>query len=122
MSDRGSGDGVGFNINIPVPPGSGIGAYQAAFERVVLPALRVFDPELILVSSGFDASALDPLSHTMLNSTSFGNIARQLVEFAVHSATARGRIVFTHEGGYSDVHAPFCGLRVIEAMRGMWLQ
>jgi acetoin utilization deacetylase AcuC-like enzyme len=101
-----------------VPPGSGIGAYGAAFERVVLPALRAFDPELVLVSSGFDASALDPLSHTMLNSTAFGNIARQLVDFAAQSATCRGRIVFTHEGGYSDIHAPFCGLRVVEALRG----
>jgi len=111
--DVGVGKGVGFNINIPLPPGSGIGAYTSVFERVVEPALHAYAPDLILVSSGFDASALDPLSHTMLNSSAFGIMARKLV------AVANGRIVFVHEGGYSDIHAPFCGIRVVEAMLGV---
>lgn len=119
VADVGAGRGVGYNLNVPLPPGSGLGAYAAAFERVVEPALRAFDADLLLVSSGFDASALDPLSHTMLNSTAFGDMARRLLRVARASAATRGRVVFAHEGGYSDVHAPFCGLRVVEALAGV---
>ena len=82
-------------------------------------ALRAFNAELLLVSSGFDASALDPLSHTMLNSTAFGDMTRRLLRVARDSSSTQGRVVFTHEGGYSDVHAPFCGLRVVEALAGV---
>jgi acetoin utilization deacetylase AcuC-like enzyme len=48
-------------INIPLPPGSGSGAYEYAFEKVVIPALERFKPDFILVSSGFDASYMDLL-------------------------------------------------------------
>ena len=60
MEDNGAGRGAGFNLNLPMPPGSGVGAYLAAFERVVVPALRKFKPELIVVASGLDANAYDP--------------------------------------------------------------
>jgi acetoin utilization deacetylase AcuC-like enzyme len=53
---------------VPLPPGSGSGAYRAAFDRVVAPALDTFQPQLILVSSGFDASFRDPLSAQMCGS------------------------------------------------------
>ena len=56
-TDNGEGDGVGANINIPLPRGGGRGAYVAAFERVVVPALERFQPEFIIVASGLDASA-----------------------------------------------------------------
>lgn len=46
----GEGAGTGYNLNIPLPPGSGWGAYKAAFRRVVLPALAAYKPDLILVS------------------------------------------------------------------------
>ncbi|MCG8441031.1 MAG: class II histone deacetylase, partial [Caulobacterales bacterium] len=54
---RGEGAGLGYNINAPLPPGSGVGAYQAVFDRIVLPALRAFRPDFILVPSGFDGGA-----------------------------------------------------------------
>ena len=57
----GRGRGSRDELNIPLPPGGGIAAYAYAFERVVVPALRAFRPELIIVASGFDASAYDPL-------------------------------------------------------------
>lgn len=49
QADRGAGRGEGFNINIPMPPGTGVGGYEALFDRAVIPALRAFKPELILV-------------------------------------------------------------------------
>ena len=55
-AERGEGRGEGLNINAPLPPGCGTGAYLAAFERLVIPALHAFRPEMIVVCSGFDAA------------------------------------------------------------------
>lgn len=112
----GEGAGRGYNLNVPLPPGSAIGAYRDAFDRVVLPALRAFRPELILVSSGFDPSFLDTLGRMLLRACDFGELARRLV--AAADELCSGRIVFSHEGGYSEVYVPFCGVAVLEAMTG----
>jgi acetoin utilization deacetylase AcuC-like enzyme len=53
----GAGAGLGTNINVPLPPGCGHGAYVATFERVVVPALEAFKPQLILVSSGAEPAS-----------------------------------------------------------------
>lgn len=116
MKDRGEGPGEGYNINVPLPPGSGSGAYYAAFERVVLPALHAYRPELIVVTSGFDASGLDPLARLMLHSEAYRALTRRLVEAAAD--ICNGRIAMTHEGGYSRAYAPFCGLAVLETLSG----
>ena len=78
--ETGEGEGESFTVNCPLPPGSGVGAYLAVLDRVVDPCLEAFEPELILVSSGFDAGALDPLGHMMLTSTFFGTAAKRLVD------------------------------------------
>ena len=106
--EAGEGAGRGYNVNVPLPPGSGIGAYAAAFERVVEPALRAFAPGLILVSCGFDASFLDPLGRMLLTAADFGALAGRLVACAAE--LCGGRLVFAHEGGYSEVYVPFCGV------------
>lgn len=112
----GGGAGKGFNINIPLPPGSGRGAYIAAFERVVLPALQAYRPEFILVASGFDAAGHDPLGRNMLYSSVYGEMTRMLMRVA--DQLCKGRLMMTHEGGYSPSIVPFCGLRVLEALSG----
>lgn len=71
VSEVGKGAGEGFTLNVPLPPGCGGGAYRAAFDRVVGPALDAFRPELILVSAGYDASYLDPLAAMMLSAADF---------------------------------------------------
>lgn len=116
MESRGTDRGEGYNINIPLPPGSGNGAFLAAFEQVILPALRAYKPELILVTSGFDASGMDPLARLMLNSDTY----RALTELLIGAADdlCEGRLAMTHEGGYSRAYAPFCGLAVMEALSG----
>ena len=86
-------------INIPLPPGSGSGAYTYAFDRVVIPALYRFKPDLILVSSGFDASFADPLAAMILSSEAFGSMTASLVKAA--DDLCGGKLIFTHEGGYS---------------------
>lgn len=116
LDERGGGPGVGATLNIPLPSGSGNGAYLDAFDRVVVPAVRAFAPELILVSSGFDPSPVDPLGRMNVTSGGFRGIAQRLL--AVAGEVCDGRIVFSHEGGYSPVHVPFCGLAVLEEMSG----
>lgn len=116
MDSRGRGRGEGYNINVPLPPGSGIGAYHACFDRVVLPALSAYRPQLIVVTSGFDACGLDPLARLMLNSNAYRLLTRKLMMAA--DDLCGGRIAMTHEGGYSRAYAPFCGLAVMETLAG----
>ena len=115
-ADVGIGDGLGAHINIPLPPGSGIGAYRAAFERVVLPAIRWRGADLILVSCGFDAAANDPSGRMLLTSDDFRLMTRWIQEVA--NERSGGRLVVVHEGGYSPTYVPFCGVAVIEELSG----
>jgi len=117
MEERGEGSGHGYNINVPLSPGSGHGAYLATFERVVLPALRAFKPELIMVPSGFDGSIYDPLGRMMAYSETYRLMTRRLME-AAHELCG-GRLVLSHEGGYAPTYVPFCGLAVMEELSGV---
>ncbi|RLN95305.1 hypothetical protein BBJ28_00010341 [Nothophytophthora sp. Chile5] len=117
VSERGTGLGEGFTVNLPLPPGSGSGAYEYAFQQVVIPALEAFKPDFVLVSSGFDASYADPLAAMILSSSVFRFMAQALVEAA--RRLCGGRIVFAHEGGYSETYVPFCGAAVIETLLGI---
>ena len=114
LAVTGSGAGAHRNLNVPLPPGSGHGAYVDAFERAVVPALLRFRPELIVVACGLDASAMDPLGRMMCTSQTYRELTGQLM--AAANASAAGRIVATHEGGYSNAYVPFCGLAVIETL------
>jgi acetoin utilization deacetylase AcuC-like enzyme len=116
LAERGEGGGFGANINVPLPPGCGHGAFVAAIERVVVPALDRFEPELIVVSSGYDAGAFDSMAHMMAHQGTYSAMAASVVAAAQRHAD--GRLVVLHEGGYSTYHVPFCGLAVIEQMTG----
>jgi hypothetical protein len=115
MEAVGGKDAEFANINIPLHPGSGKGAYSYAFERVVMPALDKFKPDLILVSSGYDASFADPLGAMILTSESYREFTSLLMSAA--DKHAGGKIIFTHEGGYSKDYVPYCGLAVVETLR-----
>jgi acetoin utilization deacetylase AcuC-like enzyme len=112
--DRGAGAGVGANLNVPLLAGSGDDAYRYAFERIVLPALERFSPELIVVASGLDASAVDPLARMQLHSDSY----RSMTCAVTHAAQRHcaGRLAIVHEGGYSEAYVPFCGLAIAEEL------
>ena len=112
--ETGAGEGEGTTINIPLPPGSGHGAYMYALTTLVLPALRAFRPDFILVSSGFDGSFADPLASMMLHSGTYGAWARALQNAA--NELCDGRLVFAHEGGYSKDYVPYCGVAVVDQM------
>lgn len=113
----GEGDGTGFTINIPLPPGTGNAGYLHAIDRIVLPALSRFGPELILVSAGQDASHFDPLGRMSMTANGFRQIASKIA--AIADEACSGRLVALHEGGYSSDYAPICTWAIIESMSGV---
>jgi len=111
---RGAGRGHGFNINIPLPPGCGHASYLEVIDRLVRPALARFRPEMIIVACGYDASAVDPLGRMLATSETFRLMTRAMMQAARDDA--QGRLALVHEGGYSEVHVPFCGHAVLEEL------
>jgi acetoin utilization deacetylase AcuC-like enzyme len=110
----GEGRGRGFNVNVNLPAGTGDPGYLHALDRIVVPVLREFRPEVVVVACGVDASLFDPLSRLALTAAGFGGIAARLL--AVADEVCGGRIISVQEGGYNHVYAPFCWLAVIEAV------
>jgi acetoin utilization deacetylase AcuC-like enzyme len=117
IEENGVGEGLGANVNIPLPAGSGSPAYVEAFERVVVPALDAFRPELVLVASGLDANGMDPLARQLVSSEGYRQLAALVRDAAERHAG--GRLVAAHEGGYSQAVVPFCGLAIVEALSGV---
>jgi acetoin utilization deacetylase AcuC-like enzyme len=100
----GTGDrsecGVAGNIvNVPLPPGCGSHLFRERIERDMLPALRDFKPDFIIISAGFDAHRLDPLAGMNLEDDDFHWITEKLMRIADEACA--GRIVSILEGGYS---------------------
>lgn len=101
VDEIGEGAGKGYTVNVPLAAGGGDSVYAAAFERVVLPVVESYAPELVLVSAGFDAAARDPLAQMQVSPAAFGWMAAALARIA--DATAGGRIALVLEGGYDLV-------------------
>ena len=113
---RGGGAGLDANLNVPLPPGTGHHGYLEAMERIVLPALHRFAPEVIVVACGFDAAALDPLGRMLATAETFRAMTRMMREAA--EILCDGRLILVHEGGYSEAYVPFCGHAVLEELSG----
>ena len=90
--------GVGNIFNVPLAPMSGGREFRAAFEDVILPALRRFRPEFLLISAGFDAHESDPLASLRLHEDDYRWATEALL--AVADECCDGRVVSTLEGGY----------------------
>ena len=116
VAERGVGAGEGANLNIPLLPGGGHTSYLAAMDRIVLPALDRFRPDLIVVASGLDANALDPLARMLAHSDTYRALTARLMQAA--DSLCAGRLVMVHEGGYSEAYVPFCGQAILETLSG----
>jgi acetoin utilization deacetylase AcuC-like enzyme len=101
LKEVGANEGEGANINIPLPAGVGDHGYDEAFEQVVLPAMRRFRPQLILISAGYDAHVADPLGGMAVTVAGFAQMARALRLVADDLPDCRGRIAAVLEGGYN---------------------
>ncbi len=92
--------GVAHNIvNVPLPPGCGSVMFRERIEAEMLPKLRAFRPDFIIISAGFDAHKLDPLAGMSLEDDDFRWVTEKLMEIADEECA--GRIVSILEGGYS---------------------
>jgi acetoin utilization deacetylase AcuC-like enzyme len=114
--DVGSGAAAGTTVNIPLPAGTGDIGYLEAFERVIGPIGRLFQPELIFISAGQDPSMVDPLGRMMVTMDGFRALATFLRELA--GELCGGRLVAVQEGGYSASYVPFCTLAAVEGLMG----
>jgi acetoin utilization deacetylase AcuC-like enzyme len=98
----GHDDGRGFTVNLPLEVGAADNDYRLVFDEVVLPVVRQFAPELLIVSAGFDAHERDPLGGMRVTTPAFAAMTMALR--AVAEQCGHGRIVCVTEGGY-DLHA-----------------
>ena len=97
-SERGIGEGEGATRNCPLAAGTGDAEWLAALEGTILPELEAFAPEFVLVSAGFDAHRLDPLSGTRVTERRYAEMRARMLELAARSAG--GKLVSVLEGGY----------------------
>ena len=99
FDEVGKGKGLGQTLNIPMPPGCGDTEYIGVFQRIIVPAAIAFDPDIILVSCGFDAHRDDPLASMELSLSGFRAMSRIVRSLA--DTLCEGRLAFVLEGGYS---------------------
>lgn len=97
-SEVGEGEGKGTVLDVPLPAGVGDRGYARVFEELVWPLARRFQPDLILVSAGYDGHWQDPLAMMRLSLDGYAYLSRELVAMA--NELCGGRILFTLEGGY----------------------
>lgn len=98
LIDIGSGAGKGSTINIPLSAGHGDISFAALYEQIVWPSALRFQPELIIVSAGFDAHWADPLAGLRLSLAGYDHLTRELIRMA--EQICGGKIIFALEGGY----------------------
>lgn len=85
-------------VNAPLRSGDGSTEFRAAMTGIVLPKIKAFEPELVVISAGFDAHHRDPLASLQLKGTDFAFATRELM--AIANASAKGRVISVLEGGY----------------------
>jgi acetoin utilization deacetylase AcuC-like enzyme len=96
--DVGSGAGTGYTVNLPVAPGSGDAVFVSLVEHVAVPLLLSFEPELVLISAGFDAHLEDPLADCRVTEAGYGAMALAMWQAAREVGAPLGMVL---EGGYA---------------------
>jgi acetoin utilization deacetylase AcuC-like enzyme len=97
-SEKGRGAGLGFTLNIPLDAGTMDEEIERLYAAQVIPAVRAFKPDLLMVSAGFDAHEMDPLGQLRMTTEGFGRLTKALVALA--NDACQGKVVFVTEGGY----------------------
>lgn len=114
--EAGFGAGAGYTVNVPLAAGAGNARYLQTLDEVILPRLRTYQPELVLVSAGYDCHRDDPLGSMRVDEDGFGAMTGRLLELAESSAD--GRIVLVLEGGYDPPALGRSVVRTIEVLDG----
>ena len=98
VDETGTGDGLGSNLNLPMQAYSCDADYINAIEHRLIPVIQKFNPDLIIISAGFDAHENDPLAQINLSTDCYGKMTQKLMEIA--NDVCNGRILSMLEGGY----------------------
>jgi acetoin utilization deacetylase AcuC-like enzyme len=112
----GRGAGVGLTVNLPLDAGATDDDFDRVYREIAVPVLREFEPNLILVSAGFDAHERDPLAGMRMTTEGYGGLTSQLL--AAADELCDGRIVFATEGGYDTRALRECIEKVIALASG----
>lgn len=110
--ETGQGHGLGYNLNFPLRAGTGDSFFAHLYEELVAPVLIEYDPDLILVSAGYDGHRDDPLGGMLLSADGYGSVVSVLNQVA--RQVAEGRILYVLEGGYNLKALADCVIRTIE--------
>jgi len=97
-SERGRGEGLGFTLNVPLDAGARDDEIEQKYAELVIPAVRQFKPDLLMVSAGFDAHEMDPLGQLRMTTEGFSRLTKALLSAA--EDLCEGRVVLVTEGGY----------------------
>lgn len=112
VDEIGTGDGEGHNVNFPIPFGAGDRCYNELMRRCIVPAVKNFSPDLIVLANGQDANQFDPNGRQCLTMGGYHELAVQVRELA--NDVCDGKIVMTQEGGYNPSYAPLCAYAVAQ--------
>ena len=99
INEIGNGESEGTIVNIPLPAGVGDEGFKIVYEKVIIPSLERYNPDIILVSAGYDAHWDDPLADLNLSLSGYNWISRELIKCA--ERICNSKIVFFLEGGYN---------------------
>ena len=97
IDETGAGDGDGANVNVVYQPGADTADYLGAIDEVIAPEIADYDPDLVLVSAGFDAHEHDPISRMQVSTEGYGVMTERMVDLADDCGAGLG---FVLEGGY----------------------
>lgn len=99
INETGEGKAIGTILNIPLRSGTGDESFKRLYQEIIIPVIERFEPDLILVSAGYDAHWKDPLANLGLSLTGYHFIASELISCA--NLLCNGKIIFALEGGYN---------------------
>jgi len=108
--ETGQGEGKGYTINVPLTYGTNDADYLYVFREVIVPVSRLFRPEIVLVSAGFDTHRNDPLGGMAVTERGFAKMTRMLMDVAAHECA--GKVCLVLEGGY-DITALTNSVRTV---------
>ncbi len=111
--ERGAGRGLGYTLNLPVPPRSGDESFVALLREAVLPRVRSYRPQLVLVSAGYDAHEDDPLADCALSDDGYVQMAKIIRDLAAELAVPVGCVL---EGGYDIDALARCVMLTMETL------
>lgn len=116
LNERGGGIGQGWTVNLPLPIYTGDQGYRSLVQEIILPLLDRYQPEMLLISYGYDVHWRDPLGSMLLTATGYGQLIADLVGWADRHCD--GKIALFLEGGYDLPAGQACSLAATAALLG----